>query len=270
MYEYFPEMRFISIEADADTIKRQKFHKPCKKVVLTHTDMKSFINQYEPRDKKSIFWLDYTGLELSHFEEFKSLLEKIATGSMIKITVSADVRDYAKGNEQEKQKFADEFRAKFRKLLPNPVAPIPWKKDEFAYLVQHMLKIAAEQSLPAASSPVVFQPVSSFYYSDGTCMLTLTGIVWNRDDVKSIFTAYRHWEFVNTTWSMPCLIEIPVLTNKERLKLQPLLPCAHQKGQTLLTKLGYLVDNNNSNSSIALEQYALFHRYSPYFMQGFP
>jgi hypothetical protein len=214
--------------------------------------------------------LDYTGLELGHFEEFKTLIEKISSGSMIKITLKADAREYNKGNYRDKQKSADEFRAIFRKFLPNPAINIPWKMEEFAYLIQQMLKIAAEQSLPATATPLVFQPVSSFYYSDGTYMLTVTGIVWRRDDVTSVLNAYRDWEFANTNWSRPRLIEIPVLTTKERLKLQPLLPCAHPKGQTLLTELGYLIDDDNSKTLIALEQYALFHRYSPYFMQAIP
>ena len=89
LYEFYPEIRMISIEEDEDTFKRQQFHLPCRtpRLTLKKTEFKSFLAQYEPNDEKSIFWLDYVGLEYGHFEDFMVLLGKVAANSVVKMTL---------------------------------------------------------------------------------------------------------------------------------------------------------------------------------------
>jgi hypothetical protein len=270
MYEFSPEITMISVEKDEQTCKRQEFHLPCGKVTLVHNDMNTFITQYDPKDKKAIFWLDYTGLEPTHLLEFKMLLGKIVSGSMIKITLQADPSEYREGSWSERQKNYEIFRRKFGEFMPDPFADPPLMVDSFVGLVEKMIQIAVEQALPATATPLKFQPISSFYYSDNTLMLTLTGIVWPRTKISTIKKAFAGWEFLNLTWLTPKHIQIPVLSTKERLHLQPILPCGVQKGATLRQKLGYLVDLDIEKTEAALEQYAAFHRYSPYFIQSIP
>ena len=62
LYEFYPEIRMVSIEEDDNTFKRQRFHAPCQtsRLQLTKSDFTSFLAQFDPRNKNSIFWLDYT------------------------------------------------------------------------------------------------------------------------------------------------------------------------------------------------------------------
>src|SRR5688572_13337398 len=62
--ELCPDLNMVSIEKDIETLKRQKFHLPCKTLRLESGEMKSFLNNYDAQDEKSIFWLDYTKLDL--------------------------------------------------------------------------------------------------------------------------------------------------------------------------------------------------------------
>src|SRR5450759_5384494 len=111
LYELCPELKMISIEEDAETYKRQLFHLPCGALELRQAEFSSFLAQYEANDEKSIFWLDYTGLAYSNFEDLMVLLGKVAANSMIKVTLRAEPRDF-------KDK-PDEFRRRFEILMPD-------------------------------------------------------------------------------------------------------------------------------------------------------
>jgi hypothetical protein len=270
MYEFFPEIALVSIEETEETFKRQLFHRPCGKIILYSGDMNSFISQYQSEGEKSIFWLDYTGLKLTHFDDFKRLLRKISKGSLVKITLQADPKEYFRGTAEEREASSLNFRRTFENYLPDPTRSPPKLVQDFVSLIQKMLEIAANQAFPAEETPLSFQPISSFYYSDSTWMLTLTGVVWPREQSAQITRAFRSWEFLNQTWSNPRLISIPILTTKERLLLQGILPGDQPCGSKLFVKLGYRIEDDDVKTVEALEQYAAFHRYSPYFMQGFP
>jgi len=83
LYEFHPQIKMVSIEENEEIYKRQVFHLPCATLDLKHEEFKSFVAQYEANDVKSIFWLDYTGLEFGQFEDFMALLGKLTANSMI-------------------------------------------------------------------------------------------------------------------------------------------------------------------------------------------
>ena len=270
LYEYCPEIGMVSIEIDKETYKRQCFHRPSSNIELVQQNLRSYIAQFNPDNMKSVFWLDYTGLEYFYFEDFKALLGMVEEMSMIKVTLRCEPRDYGPfGDEGEREFKIEEFRKKFDKVMPHPSDAPPKKLENFASLLQKMLQVAVGQALPPATK-LNFLPVSSFCYRDTTGIFTLTGVVCEtsrRDEVEEI---YADWAFANLKWRPPKLIDVPVLSTKERLHLQHLLPSKSTPGATLQQALGYLIDDNDSKTEAALNQYADFHRYSPYILRGVP
>ena len=271
LYEYCPEMAMVSIEQHYEVYKRQKFNLPFRSLKLIKEDISSFIQGYDPEDKKSVFWLDYTKLDFSCFQDYSALLVKVASQSMLKITLRADPSDYwdlsPSGLKEEK---AEQFRRKFEHFMPDPSANPPRSAKNLAYLLQEMLQIASEKVFPPTASSRSFVPVSSFYYSDGTWMFTLTGIVCDNDEINEIKSAFDNWYFANMEWNRPTRIAVPVLSTKERLHLQSLLPTTTNAGSELQQELGYLIEDDLDKTNEALTQYAVFHRYSPYFIRGVP
>ncbi len=261
LYEFFPELGMVSIEKDADTIKRQEFHLPCGTLRLEHAEFSSFLAQYDSKGKKSIFWLDYTGLTLGAFEDFQVLLGNVATNSMIKITLRAEPSDY--------HGKADDFRAQFGALMQNPSADPPGTFRQFAGFVQDMLRIAVQEALPAAMGRT-FQTLTSFCYADGAGIFTLTGIVCQGAGQTMICDHFKNWPFANLNWGNPKLIDVPFLSTKERQHLQKHLPCDGNTGQRLLTILGYSIGDDRKMSIKKLKQYADFHRCFPYFLRAMP
>lgn len=257
--EYCPEIGMVSIEQNANVLKRQRFHQPCKTIRLQNAKFNSFLAEFDPKDKKSIFWLDYTKLNLEAFEDFQILLEKVATDSIIKITLQAMPMDY---NGK-----ADKFREQFGKFMPDPSADPPILLEDYVVLLQDMLQIAAQQVLPATGE-MTLQPLASFFYADGATMFTFTGIVCKKSDQKKIRDIFKNWRCANLKWNKPKQINIPILSTKERLHLQKHLPVKQNTGRRLLQVLGYKIDGQASINM--MKQYADFYQYYPYFVKALP
>lgn len=269
LYEFCPEIGLVSIEEDEQTFKRQKFHLPCGTLRIARAQMKSFLVQYEPQDMKSIFWLDYTRLEYGNFEDFIALLSKAAEYSMVKITLPAAPNDYFDKQGEEPGSRTERFRREFGAVLPDSSSSPPLEPRDFASLLQEMLQIAAQKALPSVM-PLTFQPVSSFYYADGKGMFTLTGVICPREQKGAVKKAFEDWQFANLNWAKPKRIDVPVLSTKERLRLQGQLPCRQYAGRVLRKTLGYLIDDDRKTTEAKLKQYADFHRHYPYFMKAVP
>lgn len=271
LYELCPDIGMVSIEREEETRKRQEFHVPCSTLRLEEDDLTSYIARFDPGVGKTVFWLDYTGLEYSSFEDFKALLDTVAEDSMIKVTLRSEPKDYwMVKNKKPIQKNwrVNDFQRKFASVMTKTSDIPPNDLQDFAYFLQKMLRIAAEQTL--TFTDMAFVPVSSFCYADGAGMFTLTGVVCEENRKELVERAFDGWDFANLTWSQPKLIDMPVLSTKERLHLQHLLPSDLATGRTLRETLGYLIDDDILKTESALEQYAAFHRYSPYFLRGVP
>lgn len=259
LYEICPGLKMVSFERDLDTSKRQKFHSPCRTLDIRKQEFSSFLSTFSPSKTKCIFWLDYTDLDFAHFGEFMALLPKLPKHSVVKISLKCNPKDFQKA-EQERV-----FVQKFGEVMPNESDALPRGHSDFASLLQKMIRIAAEKSLKGSS--LKFQPLASFYYVDTVGMMTLTGMLCeNGADLQFVKDKYSDWEFANLTWKKPKQINLPDLSMKERLALQPHLP---SKDIRALNKIlnhtigGY----DRAMHRKYLEQYAKFHRYFPQFMK---
>jgi hypothetical protein len=269
LYEFCPQVQMVSIEEDSDTLLRQKFHLPCGLIELKNISFESFLADFSPNDTRGIFWLDYADLDYSCFAEFIGLLEKLPEDSMVKLSVRCHPSDYVDKDPKIEAKKVSDFRECFGAILPSPSVEIPRTREALSKLIQEMVEISAQKALPAAT-PLMFQPVSSFYYQDGVCMFTLTGIVTKRGDAElaKIQSVFSDWEFANLDWSKPKEIDLPHLSTKERLLLQEFLPST--KIDKLKEALGYDIGDSTEDTLKLLRQYALYHRYFPFFIKAAP
>ena len=265
IYECFPEINLVSIENNPETYKRQLFHKPCGRINLKYIDAKTFIKGYEPKGESSIFWLDYLGLTVGNIEEFQMVLEKVTKRSVVKITLQAESRIlFEKGGAK-----ARDFRDKFSRYWPQATAVIPRKPADYAKLIQDMLQISSQLTLPTATG-IIFQPLTSFYYNDGTNMFTLTGILCDEETRGPFLAEFKRMPFTNLNWGPPKEINVPMLSTKERLRLQEYLPCREDSGAKLRRVLGYGIEDKEEKTIAILERYAELHRYFPYIMKVIP
>ena len=255
LYEAYPQLKLVSIEEDQDTYRRQQFHRPCSEEALDlrRQNFKSFLRTYEPQDEKSIVWADYTDLKYEHVDSFIALLQKVALGSMVKVTLRSDAKSY-KSKEAQKT-----FRKEFDAVLPGSVV-IPIQSLQFATMLQRIMQTAAQQAFHGIQDRE-FQLVSSLYYRDSVGMYTLTGVLCSTANMASTRTRFESWRFANLEWAPPTPVDLPELTTKERHHLQEMLPCEENAGEKLQRRLGYLIDDK-AKSMEKLHQWALYHRYA--------
>lgn len=248
----FPTLRQISIEEDDETHKRQQFHLPSKNVRLVKDTFQGFMTKHMKDGARLVAWLDYTDLKLQWFYDFMNVLSRVGDYSVIKITLCVNPPP------------ADALQREFDEFLPGKVSESDRRKFPFAQLLQKMIRIAAEKAIPAVTERT-FQILCSSIYSDGTPMFTLTGMVCRNADVDRVRDCYGDWSLGNLEWADPEVIDVPVLSTKERLHLEKLLPCNQNDVERLVTTLGYNIENTREETVSKLLQYVAFHSCYPYF-----
>ena len=107
-----------------------------------------------------------------------------------------------------------------------------------------------------------------FRVSDGTIMLSLTGVFCLKDEQEKVVTHFQNENILNQTGGFDVDgIDVPVLTTKERLHLESLLPCADWTGNDCLPRLGVLGRGRRfgRSSGYKMQQYAKYYRFYPFF-----
>ena len=262
IYDRCPEVPIVSIEKNMETFKRQEFHRFSKKLELRNEDFATFLAHFSS-DGGEIFWLDYTDLKFGHFDEFMSILEKVSENSIIKITIRAEPLPRELSPEEREKKWED-FQKEYHRILPASIQQTNIERTlPFIKLLQEMLQIASQQALPE-SGESVFQLLNSSHYNDQTQMLSVTGIVCNKNEVLKIRRWFKDWGFTNLKWEDPHKIDVPILSIKERLHLEKYLPTTQRTGLSLSRALGYKIDTSKEHIE-KLKQYEEFYQYYPYF-----
>jgi hypothetical protein len=260
LYDSIPHLKMISVEEDADVHKRQQFHLPCRRIQLVLSRFSDYLAAFSPSEGGDAIWMDYTHLTYEPFSDLMTVLDKTQGVSLIKFTLPAGGKDFADK--------ADEFQQTFANLLSSQSAGPPGTAPAWAALLQEMVQVAAQRALSGLER--VYLPLTSFLYSDGTPMYSFTGVSCPSKESGSVANRFSRLPFNAQGWATPTQIAIPILSTKERLKLQCLLPRAGNAGKVLLSRLGYLIGQNSEESEEALSQYARFHRHSPYYMRAVP
>ena len=248
IHDRCPEIQIVSIEKNQQIFKRQEFHCFSKKLNLIPKDFATFLAHFSSSGRE-IFWLDYTNLKFGNFDEFMSILAEVSENSVVKITVRAEPLSKRGLLQQEREERFEGFQEEFGKIIPESIQIQQKdieKTEDFIKLLQKMLEIAAQQALRESGS--VFQPLNSSYYSDQTEMLSVTGIVCNKNKVSEIRQWFKDWAFINLTWKDARRIDVPILSTKERLHLEKYLPTTTKTGRFLSRSLGYRIDDSQKKT----------------------
>lgn len=275
---FFPEMSLVSLESNDQTYRRQKFHQFNSRIKLLPITLNNFISEeYEP-GTRDIFWLDYTNLKYPRFEEFQVVLKKVPSGSIVKITLRAepeiDIRLLENRLPDDtlikiRQELQQTFEKEFYKVLPHPDAGAFATLKDFARMVQLMVRRAASIALDTPGSERDFLPIQSTRYNDQTQMLSVTGVVYKRDELEATREQFKKVRFLDFDWAEPTEINIPALSVKERFLLEHHLPIEQDKdaGELLLEQLTYKIANSENATKKQLSQYADYYREYPNFIR---
>ncbi|HEU6449302.1 MAG TPA: O-methyltransferase [Verrucomicrobiae bacterium] len=267
--ECFPEMKMLSIEREAQVLKRQRFNGPHTNVRCKLQTSADFVSNFSSKSK-AIVWLDYTvpSERPEQVAEFQNLLRHVKELSIIKITLNAAVSTLGghagkPGLPAERlKKFMDDFG----RCFPNGLGEETVTANNFPKALLQVLEYAAAEVLHDRHD-WRFQPLASAVYADGQTMLTLTGIVGKRSKLANVVMSPNlvDWDFTRFVWDNPVAIEVPELTLKERIHVNQLLPKYQNDIPFIHRKLGFQVDKKTEESERKLRNYVSFQKHYPHF-----
>jgi hypothetical protein len=108
-----------------------------------------------------------------------------------------------------------------------------------------------------------FVPVLITSYADGQRMLTVTCAVSDTAEQERFPNAqFRRWKFACKNWDDMHNISVPVLSAKERFKLDGNL---NKSAKRMLTALRFLPSDDEPSSLAAVSNYKKFQRFYPAF-----
>lgn len=284
MDHFFPEIKLFSLETSQETYKRQEFHRFNRRISLIHKPLNEFLSKEYEAGEIDVFWLDYTDWKYSTIEDFQYILRKVAPGSVIRLTVRAE--PYLDASHLNKHGVSDDeikrlkeelkknFINEFDKVLPEPFDyDSLFKFSGIAKSIQNIIQHAASKALDFVGSKTDYMHIHSTRYNDHTQMLTITGVVYERNSENDIRKKLNKLHFFkprqNGMWADPSEINVPALSIKERLLLESILPIPpdEDKGELLYKTLKYKIGDTDKNTKKQLAQYADYHRDYPNFVR---
>lgn len=257
-----------SIERDAVVQARQRFNCPLSDVKFELADSSEFLTTFSPSDP-SIVWLDFTdpGELKQQLDDSRNLISKLSAGDIFKITLNARVASLLEkqnlNEEQLKLLRKQVFEGRAAEYLPDGFSADDFRPDRYADLLLKSLLVAVHRGI-FASTGLFVQPLTAFTYGDGEQMLTAVGIVLKESEKESFLQKSRleHWEFSELGWERAQKISVPVLSTKERLVLESLLPKAdHAEFENAL---GKAIGRNGIELS-SIKSFARYYRIYPHY-----
>ncbi|MDX6913592.1 O-methyltransferase [Pectobacterium carotovorum] len=264
--------KMISIEGEANVHKRQQFNKPLSCINLGDRPEMSgdFINRYN-FDDKTIIWLDYASPSdlNSQLNELVNLITKLKPKDIFKITLNANPESLGKepGTRDPRP-----FRyQKLNDILTDSFLPVESTESDVSFkkypaLLINAVKRAVENGLRGRSD-IRIHPLTGFVYKDGQQMVTLTAIVLdNSDEEEAKFLNYsriRNWPFYAGEWIKPKDINVPVMSLKERIHIESLLPEASV--DNIHEELGFFIGPNSAGANIDLNNFIEYYKVVPWY-----
>ncbi len=212
--------KLVSVERDKDIESRLQFNRPFDNIELKIMSIGEYIPQLD-KCEQHIVWLDYDyHLSGAMVNDVVSCANYLPIGSFMLVTVDSTPHKASNSAKDNYNYYWEEARDLWK---PD------WKHADFANGKLHLrvidLVARAFKEAVAGQPKVRALPCFSFVYSDGHQMVTL-GIQLGGDqedeklDHICAEVEYLTRDFGNT----PFKIDVPVLTRKERLHLESVMP----------------------------------------------
>lgn len=270
LYELFPEMKMLSIEREANVVKRQRFNCPHTNVRCKLQNSGQFVSNVS-NSRNLIVWLDYTeaGERPIQISEFQSLLSNLRSRSIVKLTLNAAPSTLAgsPGDKGLQAKRLKSFLSDFDRCFPNGLEEEMMDEGNFPSALLAVIDYAAREALSGRSN-WRFQILTSAAYADSRQqMLTVTGIVGEKTHIAAILNVPQlaTWDLNRLSWNDPPVrIRVPELTLKERIFINQLLPKLESDVTSVQRKLGFFLGATQSESEEKLRNYINFQRHYPF------
>ena len=263
-----------SFDNDENQVARQTFNRPTDTTICATMDSAELPSRLDqiaeefPRKDNFIVWLDFTGTEhKAQLQEAEELLVRLRHGDVFRITMNADSRNLKGGSgspDERAKKRADTLRSRLGGAnMPTSVTAIDEEDPlSFARVLAQCVALAASKA-QIREPDLNFVPVLTTSYADGQRMVTVTCVVCEKGHPETFPNAnFKRWAFARKTWDDIQDISVPVLSAKERFRLDANLT---KSGKKMLAALKFLPAADEQTSLAELASYKRFQRFYPAF-----
>ena len=299
---FFPSLNKVSFEYDEQTFKRQKFNKPNRLMRLEYGDIIEGITTLVDNDQPMVVWFDSTQGLSQIVEGFIKVLGVVPDCSIVRVTMTIARKDDMQRRrliesltgalqghlesvnigEDERMQLAQDVERIVCERVENVMQSHRELQSILHYLPSNWRKTVEKPNgmvrvlLEAVHNAVIelyppncgrrFRLLDASYYSDGTRMLSVTGALVSDGNESAFMDHFKGTHFAVAKWTdEPQQIDMPVLTLKERLHLNSIVPAKRDPGNRLCGRLGFQVDIDAATSKAEMEIYNKFFRYYPMF-----
>jgi len=222
-HRYLGIKKMVSVECLAEIERRVHFNKPYGNIEIFMGDVADYIPSLS-RDRKHILWLDFDFVIKSEaIDAIVLAAAQLSPGSMLMVTVDAEPPGPA---EWGPKKWCQYFKSEAGDYLGNKSRQHHFARSNLVEVNASIIEKAIKHGL-AGRDDVEFLPLLNFVYADGHTMLSVGGMIATEEDRQRLLTLDRKkLPFLRDSITTdPYVISVPLLTRKERLYLDTLMPC---------------------------------------------
>lgn len=214
-------MRMTSIEHDVVRSDRYEFNRPYGDVDVLIGSAGDRLSDVDWSGLR-IVWLDYeSGLEEDVLGDVAQISQRLQPGSVLIVSVNAEP---ARPMDQRRKKLAEEV-GEWR--LPEGTTDESLAKWGWADAQRQILADALTSDLAGRGDGSRLRQLFDFRYADGARMQTYGGVVLIPALERAADSCrFEDLDFVRSEGQLPVVIEVPVLTAKERHHLDRQFPIA--------------------------------------------
>lgn len=219
---YLGIRQLVSVEASHDIEKRVHFNKPYGDVDIVMGDIADYIPSLSP-DRKHILWLDFDyAIRKDSLDAIVLGASQLSARSLLLITVDAEPPVKGGKTKQWRQYFQREGGD----YIGNITKDRQFSRSKIVAINASIIEKAIMHGL-AGRNDVKFFPLFNFVYADGHRMLSVGGMIGTEEDGRKLLTLdKRNLPFLrNSIVVKPYEIRVPLITRKERLHLDSVMPC---------------------------------------------
>ncbi len=247
--------RLLAFDMNPKIVARQQFNRPldsCRCITSTSGELIDDFDRVLKDEgfddaRGAIVWLDYTDPKqlTQQVREFQTLLDKLTEGDIVRVTVNAHINlqiDSVAGSknptrEEKQAKALHTIKSKMGEFLPSNVTVEDMTDAGFASVISRSFGSAAHKAFQSTGANT-FKPLSIVRYSDGTQMLSMTGMVVARAKIQEIDAKmqWASWPFASSDWGTVHHLVVPNLTLRERLFLEK---GVGREAEDLIGELGF-------------------------------
>ena len=220
-HKFLGIQKLVSVEKDTEIEQRIQFNRPFKCVEIQMMEVSEYLPTVDP-EEKHILWLDYDNrLSRSIIDDVRSSARYLSKGSFVLVTVDAEPSKDSSGPAKE----YDRYKQTSGELWDPKWSISDFERGELQHRSLDLLGRALREGVSGRPG-VKALPCFSFAYADGHQMATI-GVQFGGDEEKRILDSIAEQDvnyLVLDFEEMPFCIDVPVLTRRERLHLESVMP----------------------------------------------